>query len=300
MNLIDIILNVLILLFILRYLANTLGSSSLGYYYQHVITITEPILKYLRRFRLKSKRDLSPLLGILSCLALKTLFYVANPSEMAEIQLVFTAIYFKNIGLMGGFFKSILMLLLFCHRVLSFLLILSSLLNLKNSFEPFLRIADCLTSPIYNLTLKIFRLYSLSFRYQAFFSLITLSLLFSALVNLILFLSQGTVVLASFGRTLVQVNFLQLFWSSMGITVEIFYLFIVLMIIRAISSWFISPYENKLIQLICIITEPLTAPFERLNLNLGFIDLSLMVALFFWIFIHRIMMWIIASAYIYF
>lgn len=294
--LVELFLNILLLFFILRLLES---SSHLNYYnpyYQYVIKITEPVLKLFRYASLSSKRDYSALWGILLILALKTFFYMANQEQMSEINLVFSAVYFKNVDLWECLMKGILMFILFYYKLLVFMFLFACLAEIDDDSDHFSRTIKALISPVENLTNKIF-IVRLKDRLSKILSLLVLTLLFAAIVYLILILNQEKIVLSTIIKRTYQMNFLQLFWSGLAISVEVFSVFIFLIVVRVISSWFISPNENRLVQMIYMTTQPLLTPFERLDLRLGFIDLTPMISLLFLLFMRQVCFGILSEAY---
>lgn len=69
------------------------------------------------------------------------------------------------------------------------------------------------------------------------------------------------------------------FFNSLALLFNmLFSIIYFLLVVRIIMSWFsVNPY-NEIVQVIYRITEPILAPFRRLPLQIGMIDLSPILA----------------------
>lgn len=68
----------------------------------------------------------------------------------------------------------------------------------------------------------------------------------------------------------------------------IFFFLYILLVLRIIISWLpVDPY-NEVVRLIHSVTEPILAPFRRLPLTIGILDLSPLLAFFTIYFLDRV------------
>jgi YggT family protein len=176
-------------------------------------------------------------------------------------------------------------------------MLFSLLVYIESSYEHLFKIMSVFVLPWKNLAVKIFRAGRLNYFYRGVLSLVFLTLVFSSLIYFILYINNPNIVLANDFR---QIIFFKLFWSALYLMLKVFDIFIFFIIVRVISSWFISPYENKLVQLIYKATDALLAPWQRFNLKVGFIDFTPWVAILFWEFILKVILELLKRGYIYF
>jgi YggT family protein len=279
MGLIELFLQFYFILFLVRLSVADTGQMAFNRLFSSIIRLTGPVLRFLEK---AVPRRLAPLLALALIVLLQG--FLSGNSGPAGRSL--------NVGLerwifaartpFWGVARSLASYLIFLYKFYAFFLLIALFSPLLTSPDQLSRLARKVVIP----------------RDKGKAGLLILAACFALVLALLRALYQAGGLIAPILPAAAIPGFAVL--SSFSCLLPLVQVFIILIIVRAILSWFAAaPRMGLLSDWIEFLTDPFILPFRRMGLRLGMIDLSPLAAIFALVIARRLLTYIILQLYLF-
>jgi len=281
----DVFFNILFLVLLVRFYGDRERDFYFNSGYKVVARFTDPVYQFA------SKLFSSPL-GVhlfffVLFIFIRTLHYYSYRADFMGLPWGPVILVWPFPTVFFSFFKAIFATLLFYYHFLIILLFFDWMTRRQSGGDPLWRMAKSLTQ----WPKELFR------RISLFWVLIATILLFSLWFYVLLIPFGGKVVLVPGGSDPVSL-FFKVILLNLFLAARIFKILFVLLLARVVISW-VFPYGVAFVgDLVFRLTDPICAWFSRLNLRVGPIDFSVLLASFLCLFLDQVVRSLLIRLYL--
>ncbi len=281
MGLIELLFQFYFLLFLVRLSVPDSGQMAFNRMYKFVGSLTDPVLRFLGKVVPARPRFLAPLAALILIILIQGALYGNSGFAARSLNLGLGLWEFNTQLPFWGIAKSFSFYLVFLYRFYAFFLLIAL-------FSPLMTSPDQLSRLVRKVVLP---------RDKGKIGLLILAGFFAlALVLLRILYQAGSLVRPVIPVTVIPAAAV---FSAVTCLLPLIQIFIILIIIRAVFSWFASaPRMGLLSDWIEFLTDPFLLPFRRLGLRVGMLDLSPLVAIFALVIAGRLLTYLISQFYL--
>lgn len=263
MGLIEIVFQFYFILFLVRFSVSDTGQMAFNRMYRFVVRLTEPVLKFLRKGLPDRGGFLAPLLALILIVLIQGVLYGNSSTAARSLSPGVGQWWFNSQKPFWGVAKSLAFYLIFLYRFYAFFLLIALFSPLMTSPDQLSRLVRKVVFP----------------REMGKSGLLVLAACFALAIALLRILYQaGGLVSPVIPVAVIPAAAV---FSSVICLLPLIRIFITLIIIRAVFSWFASaPGVGLTSDWLEFLTEPFVRPFRRMGLRVGMLDLSPLVAIF--------------------
>ena len=263
MGLIELVFQLYFILFLVRLSVPDTGQMAFNRMYRFVVRLTDPVLKFLRKGLPDRWGSLTPLLALILIILIQGVLYGNSSAAARSLNPGLEQWWFNSQKPFWGVAKSLAFYLIFLYRFYAFFLLIAL-------FSPLMTSPDQLSRLVRKVVIP---------RELGKSGLLVLAACFTLALALLRILYQA----GGLVRPVIPVAVIPAaaVFSSVACLLPLIQVFITLIVIRAIFSWFASaPGMGLTSDWLEFLTEPFVRPFRRMGLRVGRWDLSPLVAIF--------------------
>ncbi|MDP8215419.1 MAG: YggT family protein [Candidatus Euphemobacter frigidus] len=282
MGLLEPVFSIYFVLLLIRAVIPDTGQMTFNQPYRLVIKITRPVVDFLSRVFSRQNITPAPVLGMLLIIFLQGLLYMGRSGSGTGVFFLGLSRWnFATTMPFWGMGQSIVYYLILLYRLYAFLLIIALISPLESASDQVSRLAKRIIQPVENVGRG---------RWPSLFILfISFTFLLTGLwkiYQVIGWLEPERLIPVKAGL------------DGIAIIIPLSWVIVFLIILRVVFSWFTRTRSSGgPLTWLGLFTEPFLRPFRRLNLAIGTIDLTPLVAILAVVIAGRVLSVIIGSAY---